>query len=169
MSAETSYVTVYRSMDATAEDDCRTIIDLLTAAGIPSNLLDDTSPDVPEGTWEVQVRNEDLTRAEEIIAANPLPDEVQHFDPSHDLDVVSIYHSEGSPLGEMEANSIKSVLESNGVMAMITGDSVLPNLAFDVMVARDQADRAKELILEAQAAGPAAAEEASESSGVPTE
>ncbi len=163
MSAETVYVTVYRSMDATAEEDCRTIVDLLTAAAIPSNLLDDASPDVPEGTWEVQVRTADAARAEEIVAANPLPDEAQDFDPSHDLDVVSIYHSEGSPLGEMEANAIKSVLESNGLMAMVNGDSVLPNMPFDVMVARDQADHARELLAEAQAAGPAAAEEASQS------
>jgi hypothetical protein len=125
-----------------------------------ANLLDDSSPGVSGGTWEVQVHASDAARAEQIVAANPLPGDVKYVDPSHELDVVSIYHSEGSPLGEMEANSIKSVLEANGIMAVIIGDSVLPNMPFDVLVARDQVARANELLLEAQAAGPAAAEEA---------
>jgi hypothetical protein len=52
------------------------------------------------------------------------------------------------------------VLESQGNATVVVGDSVLPNFPFEVRVSREHAERAKELILEAQAAGPAAADEA---------
>jgi hypothetical protein len=68
----------------------------------------------------------------------------------------------------MEAMGIKNVLESSGIAAVLVGDSVLPNFAFEVRVARDQVDRARVLIADAEARGPAAAIEAeleSESGG----
>ena len=60
----------------------------------------------------------------------------------------------------MEATGIKNVLESNGIASVLVGDSVLPNLAFDVRVARDQVERARQLIAEAETVGRAAADEA---------
>jgi hypothetical protein len=42
----------------------------------------------------------------------------------------------------------------------VVGNSVLPTMSFEVRVARDQVARAREVVKEAQAAGPAAAEEA---------
>ena len=48
-------VTVYRSMDATAKEDCDAIVDLLSAAGFSPVVLDDKAPGVPEGTYEVRV------------------------------------------------------------------------------------------------------------------
>jgi hypothetical protein len=64
----------------------------------------------------------------------------------------------------MEAMSIKNLLESNDIAAVLDGDSVLPNFPFEVRVAHDQADRARQLISDAEAKGPAAAEEAERAS-----
>ena len=43
-----------------------------------------------------------------------------------------------SATSEMEAISIKNLLDSNGIAAVLVGDSVLPNFPFEVRVARDQ-------------------------------
>ena len=115
---------------------------------------------MPEGVYEVRVPASEAARAEEVIANNPLPDEVSEVDDASELDLETIYHSEGSPTAEVEAIGIKNVLEANGIAAVIVGDSVLPNFPFEVRVAREQADRARALVEEASKAGPAAAEEA---------
>jgi hypothetical protein len=159
MSEASDLVTVYRSMDANAKEDCEIIIDVLAAQGISAVMLDDSAPGVPEGTFEVQVPAADAARAEETIAENPLPDEVEEVDNSADLDLETIFHADGA-LAEVEALGIKNVLEANGVAAVLVGNSVLPTLPFEVRVARDQAERARQLIAEAEAGGPAAAEEA---------
>ena len=91
--------------------------------------------------------------AEKLIAENPLPDEVEEVDPSSELDLETI----ASAATEMEATTIKNLLDANGVSAVLVGDSVLPNFAFDVRVAHDQAARAREIVKDAQRGGPAAA------------
>jgi hypothetical protein len=157
---DVTMVTVYRSMDATAKEDCEIIISQLTEEGLSPVIVDDSEPGVPEGVYEVRVPDEEERRAEELIAANPLPDEVEEVDNSADLDLETIYRSEGITTGEMEATGIKNVLEASGIAAVIVGDSVLPNLGFEVRVPRDEVAVAKELIAEAQSAGAAAADEA---------
>ena len=152
-------VIVYRSMDATAKEDCETIVDLLAAEGIRATILDDTAPGVPEGVFVVQVPASDAARAEKLIEESPLPDEVEEVDDSPGLDLETIFHAIGTT-AQMQAEGIKSILNANGIAAVMVGDSVLPYLPFEVKVARDQVERACELIAEAQAAGPEAAEEA---------
>jgi 5,10-methenyltetrahydromethanopterin hydrogenase len=161
MNAPPDMVTVYRSMDATAEDDCQIIVELLTAEGLQPQILDDAAPGVPEGAYEVQVPAAQMQRAEQIIAENPLPDDVEAVDDSSDLDLSEpIFHSEGSTTAEFEATAIKNILEANGIAAMIVGDSVLPNLPFEVRVTAEQAPRAQEIIEEFRRSGPADAEAA---------
>ena len=160
MTEASQLVTVYRSMDPEAEEDCETIVTLLSAEGLSPIILDDTAHGVPQGVYEVCVPPSEAGQAEQIIANNPLADEVEEVDNSHELDLVTLFHSEGSPMGEVEAMGIKNVLEASGISAVIVGDSVLPNLAFEVRVAREQLDRAKALLEEARQAGPAAAAEA---------
>jgi len=145
-------VTVYRSMDATAKEDCQILIDILSAQGINAVMFDDSAPGVPEGTFELRVPAADTARAEKVIAENPLPDEAENFDPSASLDLVTVFRGEGA---ELEAMGIKSLLESNGIAAVLVGDSVLPNFPFEVRVARDKADSARQVIAEAQPAEPA--------------
>ncbi len=156
MSNELDLITVFRSMDTEAKDDAECVVDLLAEAGIAAVLFDDSSPGVPEGVFEVRVPAPDSARAEELIKENPLPDEAEEVDPSSELDLETI----ASAASEMEAQSIKNLLDANGVAAVLVGDSVLPNFAFDVRVARDQAAAARKLVVDAQTGGPASAEAA---------
>ena len=160
MSDEQNLITVFRSMDADAKEDAECIIELLTDEGVRAALLDDSSPGVPEGVFEVRVPAADAARAEKILAENPLPDEVEQVDASSDLDLETIYSAVSSTTGELEAIGIKNLLDANGIAAMLVGDSVLPNLGFEVRVARDQAARARALLADAETKGPAAADEA---------
>jgi hypothetical protein len=171
MNVPSDLVTVYRSMDATAKEDCEVIVDILTAEGLSPMILDDSAPGVPEGAFEVQVPPDQLQKAEKLIAEHPLPDEAEHVDDSSDLDLETIFHGDGT-LAEGESMEIKNLLEANGVAAVVVGNSVLPTMSFEVRVARDQVERAREVVKEAQAAGPTAAEEAealfeSETTGKP--
>ena len=143
-------------MDADAKENCEEIVERLEDAGIEAVLLDDSAPGVPEGVFEVRVPASSAAVAEKLIAENPPDDEVKEVDPSSDLDLETI----ASAASEMEATGIKNVLESNGIASVLVGDSVLPNLAFDVRVARDQVKKARQLIAEAETVGSAAAEEA---------
>jgi hypothetical protein len=80
-------------------------------------------------------------------------DEVDQIDTSGDLELETIYHAEGSSTAELEALEIKSLLESNGIPTVMVGDSVLPNLPFEIRVARRDAERARQLIAESRCAG----------------
>jgi hypothetical protein len=157
---ELDLVTVYRSMDADAQEDADCILELLTDEGIQAVVLDDSAPGVPEGVFEVRVPSADASRAEELIAENPPSDEAEEVDDSPALDQETI----ASAASEMEAMSIKNLLDSNGIAAVLVGDSVLPNFPFEVRVAHDQADRARILIADAEKTGPAGAEEAERAS-----
>jgi hypothetical protein len=66
---------------------------------------------------------------------------------------------------EMEADTIRGVLESNGVQALVTGMDVLPGAhEVSIQVPIEHKEWAERLIAEALAAGPAAAEEAERAS-----
>jgi hypothetical protein len=156
VSNESELVTVYRSMDASAAEDCEEILSLLEDAGMDAVLWDDSAPGVPEGVFEVRVPAANAAQAEKLLAENPLADEVEAVDPSAELDLETI----AGAATEMEANSLKNFLGSNGIAAVLVGDSVLPYLPFEVRVARNQAARARQLIADAETIGPAAAEEA---------
>jgi triphosphoribosyl-dephospho-CoA synthetase len=133
-------------MDANAKEDCQEILDLLRDAGMDAALWDDSAPGVPEGVFEVRVPAAIAARAEKLINDNPLPDEVEEVDPSSELDLETI----ASAASEMEAAGMKNFLDANGIAAVLVGDSVLPNLAFEVRVAHDQAARARQLIADVQ-------------------
>lgn len=168
MPADTEMVTVFRSADDSAEDDAKAIREMLGAEGISAVLLDDGAPGVPEGVWEVRVPQTHSARAEELISEATLPDDdLIAVDPSPELATETVFRAPGGTTAELEAMSVKSVLDSHGIAALMVGDSVLPNLAFEVRVAKEYADRARELIAEAQAAGPAAADEAERASEMP--
>jgi hypothetical protein len=141
MAASPDLVTVYRSMDATAKDDCESIVEMLSEEGISAVMVDDSAPGVPEGTYAVRVPARDAAKAEKLIDENPLPDEVEEVDDSSDLDLETIFIAP-----EMEAMSVKNLMESNGIAAVLVGDSVLPNFPFEVKVAREQAVRARKLL-----------------------
>ena len=154
MAASSDLVTVYRSMDATAKDDCESIVEMLNEEGISAVMVDDSAPGVPEGTYEVRVPARDAAKAEKLIDENPLPDEVEEVDDSSDLDLETVFVAP-----EMEAMAVKNLMESNGIAAVLVGDSVLPTFPFEVKVAREQAARARKLLEDVESVGPEAAEE----------
>lgn len=159
MSSPVELVTVYRSMDAAAKEDCEIIIEMLSSNGLSPVALDDSAPGVPEGVFEVRVPTGQALKAEELIAEQPLPDEAEEVDGSSELDLETIFHADGT-LAEVESQEIKNVLEASGIAAIVIGNSVLPNMPFEVRVARDQVQLAREVLKEAQASGPSGAEEA---------
>jgi hypothetical protein len=68
----------------------------------------------------------------------------------------------------MEADTVKEVLESNGVAAIVTGLDVLPGAhEVVVQVGAERQEEAERLIAEALQAGTAAAEEAERASEEP--
>ena len=67
---------------------------------------------------------------------------------SGQMGLETVFHAEGSSTAEFEAWTIRSFLEANGIAAIVVGDSVLPNMPFEVKVASDQARWARKLISE---------------------
>src|ERR1700687_2881469 len=70
MAASSDLVTVYRSMDATAKDDCESIVERRNEEGISAVMVDDSAAGVPEGTYEVRVPKRDAAKAEKLIDEN---------------------------------------------------------------------------------------------------
>jgi hypothetical protein len=148
MSSAADLVTVYRSMDADAKTNCAILRALLAGHEIAAVVLDDDAPGVPEGTFEVRVPAGESAKAEKLIARNPLPDEAEEVDSTSNLDLETVFRGEGG--GELEALTVQGLLESNGIATVLTGDAVLPNLSFELKVARSQAETARILIAEAE-------------------
>jgi len=149
MTPQSDFVTVFRSMDASAEEDSEAIRDLLAAQGISAELLDDSAPEVPEGTYEVRVSAADSARAEQLVAEYSRKEDNLPGDASSDLDLETVYQADAGTSSEFEAMNVRNLLLSNGIDAVLVGDSVLPNLGFEVRVARDQAEMARQVIAEA--------------------
>jgi hypothetical protein len=82
-------------------------------------------------------------------------------DDTQELDIVPIFSSSNHD-AEMEALAIRSLLDANGIPAILVGPSTIPSLEFQVQVPKARLDEAIRVIAEARAAGPAAAEKASE-------
>jgi hypothetical protein len=87
-------------------------------------------------------------------------------DVSHDLDMVPVYTSTTVD-AEMEGDMICGVLANTGIVAVLSS-SQFPNLGVTVRVPRARLEEAERLIAEAQAAGPAAADEAEKASEEPS-
>jgi Putative prokaryotic signal transducing protein len=75
-------------------------------------------------------------------------------------DLVTVFRLSAGGVDEMEVETVRGLLESNGIGTVLVGDQPLPNLAEEIRVSREDAERAEQLIAEALAAGPAAADEA---------
>lgn len=161
MPDESEWITVYRSADSNADEDAVTVRDLLLKGGFNARVFGDNAHDVVEGTYEVRVPRAEAEAAEALIGERATADDPEPVDDSHDLDLITVAATDGTT-GEMEAISIKSILEANGIDSLIVGNSTLPNMGFEVRVAEADEERAREVLREAQAAGPAAALEAEE-------
>jgi len=133
-------VTVFRSADDDAERDANQIAEALKAEGIDPTILDDDAPGVVEGAFEIRVSRPNAARAESIIAG--MPNEDAPGDESHDLDLVTVFSSgDGNTAGDMEALTVKNVLDASGIYAVLVGGDVpINSLTHEVRVARERAD-----------------------------
>ena len=77
-----------------------------------------------------------------------------------DSGLVTIFRLAEGGIEESEVLTVQQLLESSGIATVLVGDSPLPNLAEEIRVAAEDADRARQLIADALAAGPEGAEEA---------
>jgi hypothetical protein len=77
---------------------------------------------------------------------------------THALDMVTL--PSGTVSSEMEADTIRGVLDANDIPSLLIRASQLPGLGFEVTVPRGKLVEAEELVAEAQEAGPDAAAEA---------
>ena len=156
MPDKAEFITVLRSADTTAEEDATNARERLAQEGIEAIVLDDDAPGVVEGTWEVRVARADQARAEAVLAAPP-PEREDEADVSEeglseDLDFVSIFSAQGIE-AEMEAISIQSVLEANGIPCIVVGSAQIPSLPFEVRVPKSRFQEASSLLEEVRQAG----------------
>jgi len=80
--------------------------------------------------------------------------------PPDDQEMVTVFALAAGGTAEMETLTVQQLLESNGIKTMLVGDSPLPNFAEEIRVSAEDAARARQLIADALAAGPAGAAEA---------
>src|SRR5260370_12258272 len=155
------FITVFRSSDKSAEQDAANMLERLAEAGIDVIVVGDDAPGVVEGAWEVRVPEADRARAEDIVAERPRPEEdeegVTQQGQSHNLDFVAIFSAQGIE-AEMEAISIQSVLEANGIPCTVVGSAQIPSLPFEVRVPKSRLEEASSLLEEVRQTGPAAAD-----------
>jgi hypothetical protein len=161
MAQQNALVTVFRSAEPSAESEAADVRALLAEAGIRAVVLGDDAPGIVEGSWEVRVPAEDQSRAEGIIAT-PIPepeneDEVDQQGLSHDLDFVSVFSDQGAE-AEMEAISIKALLEDSGIAAVLIGSMQFPSLPFEVRVPKSRLEEARAVIDSARRSGAAESE-----------
>jgi hypothetical protein len=158
MNPDQDYVTVYRSADLSAEEEAAAVRDRLSGAGLAPVLLTDSAPDVPIGSIEVRVPAAEEAAAEQVIAA--MRDEASApGDASADLDLVTLYEGVGTT-AEIEAISIRAVLDTVGIPSVLEGVRAYPNLPYLVKVPHSFVQQAQASLEEARQAGPAVAEEA---------
>jgi hypothetical protein len=83
------------------------------------------------------------------------------------MDMVTLFSSSNYD-AEMEATSIHSLLDANGIESMVVGASTIPVLEFEVQVPREDLEQAQRILAEAKEAGPSAAAEAEADSENPS-
>jgi len=156
-------VTVFRSADPSASDDAAAVVDLLAEAGLNPAMFNEDAPGVPEGAYEVRVPADEEPQAiQAMTEAWGQPDEGESDD-SHAQDLVILYEGMGTN-AEVEAMGIRAVLDASDIPSVLVGASPYPNLPLLVKVPRSIELTARQVLAEAQQAGPSAAEEAAEKS-----
>jgi hypothetical protein len=152
-------VTVFRSADSTAMDDAQEIVEILKGQQIEARIFDDDTPEVISGSVEVRVPAALAEKAEQVLTAEPVEGDLADSDPSALLDPVTVWQGTGTT-AEMEAETVESVLRAAGIQSIRVGSTTMPILPFEIQVAREHADAARQIIEEALASGPEAADEA---------
>jgi hypothetical protein len=85
--------------------------------------------------------------------------ESEAVDNSHELDMVTLFSSSNHD-AEMVSMAIHGILQASDIPSVLVGASTIPSLEFQVQVPRGDLERARQVVAEAEEAGPAAAAEA---------
>lgn len=75
-------------------------------------------------------------------------------------DLITVFRLSAGGTEEMEVATVRALLESHGIETVMVGDQPMPNLAEEIRVSSQDAERARQLIADALEAGPAGADEA---------
>lgn len=154
---EAELVTVYRSAEPSAAGEASAVLDVLADGGLNPAILTDDYPGVPPGAYEVRVPPGEEEQALELIAG--MAAETEEGDPGHSFDLVEIYNGMGTT-AEIQAMSVRSVLDSYEIPNVMGGSLQIPTLPFVVRVPAAYYDRALDALAEAEQIGTAGAEEA---------
>ena len=98
---------------------------------------------------ELRVPAQDSGRAEDLLKSASDAEHLTLPDATHFQDPVVVFEAEDVNAG-LDGLNIHSLLEANGVPALLQQDSALPVLRVEVMVSRENEARARELMREAQ-------------------
>jgi hypothetical protein len=127
---------IIRSGDDRAAADVR---DQLTAAGLDAEVV-------------VAVKADQADDARRILEGSQ-----GEADPSPDLDLETVATFQGID-AEFQVATVQGLLEENGISVVVEGAPGLPSLPFEVKVAAKHAATAREILAQAEADGPAAAD-----------
>jgi len=152
------WLTVFRGVDPGGRDQALEVREMLRESGLTAEIYSSAEPGVAGGTYEVRVPADQAEQAEQIIACQSEFVEPP-LDTSHDLDLVTVFSSDAHN-AEMQASGVLSLLEAAGIPALLVSPGPIPSLPYEVRVPRARLEQAQRVIQEAEAAGPAAAEEA---------
>jgi hypothetical protein len=83
---------------------------------------------------------------------------------AHKPEDMTVLFSSSNHDAEMEAMTIHGILQASDIPSIVVGPSTIPVLEFQVQVPRADLEKARQIVEEAKAAGPAAAVEAEEDS-----
>lgn len=78
-------------------------------------------------------------------------------DPSPELNLETIAVFQGLD-AEMQSAAVEGLLEQAGISVVVEGSSSFPSLPYEIKVAHNLADSAREILAQAEADGPAAAD-----------
>lgn len=155
---EAELVTIFRSADITAADDASAVLDALVDAGLNPAMFTDDFPGVPPGACEVRVPPGEEVAALEVVSSL-MEASGEPGEPGHSLDLVEVYGGTGTD-AEIEAMSVRSVLDANDIPSVMVNPSQIPTLPFAVRVPAVYYEGALAALEAAREAGPAAAEAA---------
>ncbi|MCU0226491.1 MAG: DUF2007 domain-containing protein [Bryobacterales bacterium] len=156
------FIAIYQSAHPKAEEEAGSILNTLREAGIGSvRVRVDDQPGSGVRSVVVEVEEGSIYDAQALLQQQEMT--FEGLDAAAALDFQVAFYSDQHD-AEHEGMAVKSLLEANGIAAFLADSGVLPNFPCKVLVPREDALRAAELIEAARATGPADAEAAAQAS-----
>lgn len=157
------FVAIYQSAHPKAEEEAAAILDALREAGITAaRVRGKDEPGASLRSCVVEVDRDFVYDAQALLQSQGVS--FEGLDVASDLDFHVAFFSDRHD-AENEALAVKALLEANGIAAFLAESNPIPTLPAKVLVPREEAARAREVIASARATGPADAEQAASETG----